>query len=245
MCRFWTGQSGKGWLYILTKLQKWFGYSYWYWCRISSTWQRRRRKENNEGNYIWHLLDVEKKYMQSSANKCIYLRSGKCFFTICSSCSVETKPSLVFSFSSLNFKGIFLILFLSQPSFWEILHLESFFFLLFSQNSLISPSPLFLQAPFLDSFFRDLDFSFFSFSCFFSCHHALFCVKAGWARWWRRGRIHHNRPPAPLSFPLRNCSYSLWFVASWIVSSRPLAGQVVFVWVVWDWLKQLMGEADI
>ena len=39
--------------------------------------------------------------MQSSANKCIYLRSGKCFFTICSSCSVETKPSLVCSFSSL------------------------------------------------------------------------------------------------------------------------------------------------
>ena len=55
---------------------------------------------------------------------------------------------------------------LSQPSFWEILHLESF--LLFSQNSLISNSPLFLLAPFLHSFFHDLYFSFFSFSCFSS-----------------------------------------------------------------------------
>lgn len=167
MCRFWTGQSGKGWLYILTKLQKWFGYSYWYWCRISSTWQRRRRKENNEGNYIWHLLDVEKKYMQSSANKCIYLRSGKWFFTICSSCSVETKPSLVFSFSSLNFKGIFLILFLSQPSFWEILHLESFLFSLvltkFSHQQLSSvPS-----SPFSRFFFSWFGFFIFFFFVFF------------------------------------------------------------------------------
>ena len=166
-------------------------------------------------------------------------------FTICSSCSVETKPSLVFSFLSLsqfqrNLSHVvpFPAQLLRDSASW----IFSLVLTKFShqQFSSVPSSPF---SPFFFSWF--VFFIFFFFVFFFSCHCALFSVKAGWAQWWRRGRIHHNRPPAPQSPPLRNCSSSSWFVASLLVSSRPLEGQVVFVWVVWDWLKQFMGQGDI
>ena len=89
-------------------------------------------------------------------------------FTICSS-SVETKPSLFCSFCfRRNFQGIILILFLSQPSVWDILQVETFSaFFLFTKFSLQHILYSFKPQFSIIFLLRGLDFSFFSVFLFF------------------------------------------------------------------------------
>ena len=139
-------------------------------------------------------------------------------FTICSS-SVETKPSLFCSFCfRRNFQGIILILFLSQPSLWNILQVETFSaFFIFTKFSL--QHILYSFKPQFSIIFFASWFGFFIFFCFlvFLVFIVVSSVKAGWAQWWHTGRIHHNRPPAPQSSPLQSCSCSSSLVSSLIV----------------------------
>merc|ERR1719270_2146635 len=88
-------------------------------------------------------------------------------FSFCS-CSVKTKPSLFFSLCLPTFKGIILVLFLSCLCRLRENPLLQYFF-----AHLSSSHPCLLHHPTgFFPFFLRLDFSFFSFSCFYLPHCA-------------------------------------------------------------------------